>query len=199
LKNINPLRTLRRRAQRLERLGSEHAFCLRCGCSEPMVLRPVTRSFLEQHHVVGLVNDADLTLALCFNCHALITERLHQAGVSMTREPDGIKFAANVFRALAVHHSMLSEASWRFSALVTTEKDESTVVVRIWQRADVLGFMFQMAWPVWKANRGRVPSVVLRRLEKDGDWPRGCARAIMERINKDSGVRKELSRRSERR
>jgi hypothetical protein len=199
VKNIHPLRTVRRRAQRLERLGSEHPFCLRCGFSEPMVLRPVTRRFLEQHHVVGSANDADLTLALFFNCHALITEELHQAGVSMTREPDPIKFAGNVFRALAVHHSMLSEASWKFSTLVTTEKEESMVIVRIWQSDDVIGFMLKMAWPVWKAHGAKVPAAVLRRLEKDCDWPCGCGKAIINRINKDSDIRRQLTHWSERR
>ncbi len=89
-----------------------------------MVLRPVTRRFLEAHHVLGLANDPDLTLALCFNCHALITEWLHQAGVSMTRESDPIKFASNVFQGLAVHHRMLSEASGRFATLLEREQEK---------------------------------------------------------------------------
>jgi hypothetical protein len=124
MKNVHPLRAARRKAQRLEKLGGEHPFCLHCGCSEPMLLRPVTRCFLEEHHVVGFANDPDLTLALCFNCHALITEGLLQAGVSMTKQSDPIKFACVVFRALAVHFRALSEAFWRFANLLDrTEKD----------------------------------------------------------------------------
>jgi hypothetical protein len=194
LKNIHPLKTVRRRAQRLKRLGSDYAFCLRCGCSEPTVLRSICRRFLEQHHVVGLANDPDLTLALCFNCHALITEGLHQAGVGMNREANPIKFASNMFRALAVHHGMLSDASWRFSALLTTEADTGGVVVHIWHGADVVGFMFRMAWPLWNAHKGKVPRPALFQLEKDGDWPSGCARAIMNRISRDSDVRDQLLR-----
>jgi hypothetical protein len=117
VKNIHPLRTARRKAKRIAKLGSEQAICLRCGCSEPMLLRPVTRGFLEEHHVVGVAHDSILTLALCFNCHALITEDLHRAGVSMKPEPNLQKFAVIVFRALAVHFKMLSDAFWRFSNL----------------------------------------------------------------------------------
>jgi hypothetical protein len=90
-----------------------------------MVLRPVTRSFLEEHHVVGIANDSELTLALCYNCHALITEHLYQAGVTMKREPNPLKFAANIFRALGVHFRMLSEACFRFATLLKSEKSDT--------------------------------------------------------------------------
>ena len=80
-----------------------------------MALRPVTRRFLEEHYLVGRANDATLTLALCFNCHALATEGLLQAGVSMKRERNPTKFARLIFYALAVHLKMLSDACWRFA------------------------------------------------------------------------------------
>lgn len=83
-----------------------------------MLLRRVTRRFLELHHVVSRYRDKALTLALCFNCHALVTENLHQAGVSMTRESDPVKFAQSTFRAMAVHHEMLRDACWRFAELL---------------------------------------------------------------------------------
>ena len=119
MKDIHPFRTAKRVAKRLETIGCPQPFCLLCGCSEPMLLRPVTRRFLENHHVVGKANDADLVLALCFNCHALVTEGLLQAGVGMAREPVPVKFACNVFKALAVHLRMLSEALWRFAEIVS--------------------------------------------------------------------------------
>lgn len=61
-----------------------------------------------------------LTLALCFNCHALVTENLHKAGVTMKREQHPVRFALIVFRALAVHFRMLSEAFSRFAKLLET-------------------------------------------------------------------------------
>jgi hypothetical protein len=117
VKNVHPLRTVRRKRQRLEKLECEHPFCLLCGCLEPMLLRRVTRRFLELHHVVSRHRDRDLTLALCFNCHALVTENLHQAGVLMARETDLIKFYRSTYRALAVHHEMLRDACQRFADL----------------------------------------------------------------------------------
>jgi hypothetical protein len=115
MKNVHPLRTARRRARRLQKLGSQNPFCLFCGCSEPMLLRPVTRRFLEDHHIFGIANDPDSTLALCFTCHALVTEGLLQADVRMTRELDPTKFAKNMFRALQVHHEILGQACGRFA------------------------------------------------------------------------------------
>jgi hypothetical protein len=117
MKNVHPLVTERRKVRRIGKLGSGNAICLFCGCAEPMLLRPVTRRFLEEHHVVGWEHDNELTLALCFNCHALVTERLLQAGVSMKRESDPLEFACLLCSALAVHFQMLSEAFWRFAAL----------------------------------------------------------------------------------
>ncbi len=120
MKNIHPLRTERRKASRIEMLGTDQPICLLCGCLEPMVLRRVTRRFREQHHVVGRAHDSELTLALCFNCHALVTENLHKAGVSMKPESNLIKFAEIVFRAFAVHFKLLSDACWRFVRLLET-------------------------------------------------------------------------------
>ena len=131
MKNIHPLRTARRQSKRIERLGSDQPICLLCGCSEPMLLRPITRRFAEEHHLLGRANDSILILALCFNCHALVTENLHEAGVRMERERYRKKFAANAFRALAAHHKMLSDAFWRYATFMETEEnDEGKVAYR---------------------------------------------------------------------
>jgi hypothetical protein len=190
--NIHPLKTKRRKMQRLEKLGSEHPFCLYCGCSEPMQLRPVTRPFLEQHHLLGLANDPELTLALCFNCHALATEGLLQAGVTMTREPDPIKFAANMFQAFAVHHKMLSEASRRAASVLSRADDNSMTILQDRGPAHIVIFILRRAWPIWKVHRGKVPDSALRQLERDGDWPRGCAKAAMQQISRDAELRQKL-------
>lgn len=128
MKNIHPLRTARRKARRLAKLlakPGELPVCLFCGCSEPMLLRPIAkeffekhRRFFEEHHVFGWMLDSITTLALCFNCHALITEGLLQAGVDMKREQDPIKFAQVIFRALSVHLRMMSDACWKFANLL---------------------------------------------------------------------------------
>ena len=37
-----------------------------------------------------------------------------------------MKFAANVFRALAVHHQMLSDASWRFAEVMENHEQKES-------------------------------------------------------------------------
>ena len=128
MKNIHPLKAAKRKAARLAKLLArlgEHPVCLFCGCSEPMLLRPLTkqffekdRRFFEEHHVFGWMLDSATTLALCFNCHALITEGLLQAGIEMKREANPIKFAKVIFRALSVHLRLLSDACWKFANLL---------------------------------------------------------------------------------
>lgn len=132
MKNIHPLKTAKREAKRLAKLLAKlggHPICLLCGCYEPMLLRPITqqffekhRRFFEEHHVFGRMLDSITTLALCFNCHALITEGLLQAGITMKREPNPNKFAQIVFRAFAVHLCMLGEACWRFANWLETKE-----------------------------------------------------------------------------
>jgi hypothetical protein len=205
MKNVYPLRAARRKAQRLAKLLAnlgDHPLCLFCGCTEPMLLRSITRGFFakhrrffEEHHVFGRMLDSTTTLALCFNCHALITEGFLQAGVTMAREPDPCKLARNVFRTLAVHHRMLSNACWRFAGFLSEEAEENSItVVQYRVTTDIVAIILQMAWPVWKVHRGRVPDAALRQLEKDRDWPCGCAGAAMRRISGDARLRYQLEK-----
>ena len=55
-----------------------------------------------------------------------------------------------------------------------------------------IGFLFRMAWPVWKTYNGKVPDDALEQLELCGDWPRGLAAIIMRRISSDAALRKQL-------
>jgi hypothetical protein len=128
MKNIHPLQAAKRKVQRLKKLlvePEQHAVCLFCGCAEPMLLRPITKKFFkkhqrffEEHHVFGWMLDSGTILALCFNCHALVTEGLRQAGVEMKRETNPVKFAQMIFRALSVHLRILSDACWKFANLL---------------------------------------------------------------------------------
>jgi len=56
----------------------------------------------------------------------------------------------------------------------------------------LLGMIFKRAWPVWKRYEGNVPELELEQLEKHGDWPRGLAVHVMQRISKDVDLRKQL-------
>lgn len=124
MKDIHPLRTARRKAKRLAILGTSGPTCALCGIADPMLLRPVKRSFLEQHHVIGKHADPDLTVSLCFNCHAEVTEGLRAAGVTMEKPGNPREFARHVFCAFAVHFEFLSKACSKYARWIEQQKVE---------------------------------------------------------------------------
>lgn len=98
MKNKSPIRAAARRVKRKERLGIENPSCFLCGARVLESLIPVTVDWLEQkgipsglleaHHIVGHAHDPKLTVPLCRNCHAVATEDLLCAGISMKRATD---------------------------------------------------------------------------------------------------------------
>lgn len=84
--SINPITTAARLARRDRRFDGPAA-CVRCGISEPETLVPVRRSLLEAHHVCGRANDGALTVPVCRNCHAVLTEGQRAAGVTFALPP----------------------------------------------------------------------------------------------------------------
>lgn len=58
--------------------------------------------------------------------------------------------------------------------------------------AMIVGQMLCKAWPLWKAFQGNVPEPILKKLEREGDWPHGCAAAAMEQISNDLRLRNRL-------
>jgi hypothetical protein len=118
----NPVRVARRKTELHDKLGSERPRCMYCGCAEPVVLRPVTRRFLVDHHLLGRNHDPDSKLLLCQNCHALAHENLLNAGVDLGPESNPIRRVAEMVRAEAVHHEMMAAAKWRQVALLEGRK-----------------------------------------------------------------------------
>jgi len=118
VKNQRPIRTVLRTVRRLNRFGSDDPICLYCGCSEVALLRPVTKRFLEAHHLLGESHDSKLTVLLCRNCHYMATENLLRADVSMLPEPDQLKRAVLVLKALSVHHRMLADTHWQLAVSI---------------------------------------------------------------------------------
>ena len=113
----NPARAARRKTELRERLGSERPVCMFCGCAEPVVLRSVSRQFLEEHHLLGRNHDPNLTAFVCLNCHALAHEALLNAGVDLQPESDPVKRVIQMLRAESVLFEMLSrtkqqQAEW---------------------------------------------------------------------------------------
>jgi hypothetical protein len=82
MSEFDPINNDARRTTRAQKLGAD-AVCVRCGEPQWETLIPGNRSLLEAHHLVGKANDADLTVPLCRNCHAILTEKLRQVGASM--------------------------------------------------------------------------------------------------------------------
>jgi hypothetical protein len=107
----NPARAARRQAEALNQLGTEQARCFYCGNTDPLLIRPRR---IQDHHIFG--DDRDfLTVPVCLNCHAVAHEHLRDAEVPMTYEREPPKFARAIFRALAVHFSLLAKACLRFA------------------------------------------------------------------------------------
>jgi hypothetical protein len=94
------------RHTRRERRFDPDAACVRCGITTPETLVPVTRRFLEAHHVCGQAHDDALTVPVCRNCHAVLTEGQHAAGVSFQPPPTILHQLA---AALASLFAMLHE------------------------------------------------------------------------------------------
>jgi hypothetical protein len=114
----NPAREARRKTELHEKLGSERPRCIYCGCAEPVALRPVTRKFLRDHHVLGRNHDPDTRSVLCQNCHALAHENLLNAEVDLEPESNPVKRVAKMLRAEAVHLEMMATAKRRQVALL---------------------------------------------------------------------------------
>jgi hypothetical protein len=92
VRDVDPIGTAGRDKRRRDRLG-ESPVCILCGRTNPIGLTRIplariprtarTISLYENHHVTGKVNDPNFTVCLCRFCHALVTEDIAQAGVSM--------------------------------------------------------------------------------------------------------------------
>jgi hypothetical protein len=76
-----------RKLRRARRLGAG-AVCVLCGEENPVELRRARGSLLEAHHVGGLANDSQLTVIVCRNCHALLTEAARVSDVELGHRDD---------------------------------------------------------------------------------------------------------------
>jgi hypothetical protein len=74
------------------------------------------------HHMFSRDRDP-LEVLACLNCHAVAHEGLRDADVPMTCEKEPTKFARAIFRALAVHFSLLAKACWRFAKKMEKRRD----------------------------------------------------------------------------
>ena len=110
MKEQDPIGNDHRRVKREDRLGPDR-ICIDCGYARPEGLRPL----LEAHHVMGRANDPALTILLCRNCHAEITEDYRVHGVSMAPPVNALTRAIASLGALAIFFRGLSVSCARMA------------------------------------------------------------------------------------
>ncbi len=136
----DPESTSVRTAQAELRLGVGVA-CAFCGVCELAALQEVTdpklkkavRRVLEEHHVVGRALDPQLKIFLCRNHHAIATETLRRAGVSMIPQDNVLDRLIGSLRGLSAFLHDLQNALERFIA----------------DLEDLRGF-FDATFPTWR-------------------------------------------------
>lgn len=107
----SPARAARREVEAQEHNGTDQPRCIYCGNVDPLLVRPRR---IENHHMFSRDRDP-FEVPACLNCHAVAHEDLRDADVPMTCEKEPTQFARAIFRALAVHFTLLAKACWRFA------------------------------------------------------------------------------------
>jgi hypothetical protein len=98
-----------RRAKSKRAVGPEAA-CACCGERNPLALTTVKAGVLQRHHVAGRVNDPELEVVLCLNCHQLNTVAQMDFGVEFSRHARGAmpERLVSVLRGLAAFFDLLA-------------------------------------------------------------------------------------------
>jgi hypothetical protein len=105
----SPIRGDARRARDRRRVPPDAA-CSFCGELNPAILREGETGVLQNHHLGGRANDADLEVVLCLNHHHLNTLGQGSAGVELRRDPARSmpERLESVLRGLAVFFELLA-------------------------------------------------------------------------------------------
>lgn len=123
----DPIRSDARWARR-SRLHGPGAACARCGLTTPETLFAADRSILEAHHVCGRANDGGLTVPVCRNCHAELTEGQRAAGATFAAPPTVLHQIAAALASVFAFLTDLAErgAAWAGAlAALTGELDDA--------------------------------------------------------------------------
>ena len=71
---------------------------------------------LEEHHVAGRNNDAELVVVLCLNCHTKMSAGQHDVGVfTKTPAPTALERHILALNSLALFFEELAKALYRWS------------------------------------------------------------------------------------
>jgi hypothetical protein len=99
-----------RKARHERQVGGSGRGCLLCGEADWRTLRTAPASLLEEHHVGGRNHDPELTVPLCLNCHAKVTERQRQCGADLRAAESACTRVASMLRSLAAFLFELAES-----------------------------------------------------------------------------------------
>jgi hypothetical protein len=93
-----------------------------CGETNPPALLRVRRSLLDPHHLGGQVNDPELTVVVCRNHHALLTEAARVSGIELDHraERGSLERLQAVLRGLADFFELLAQALRRWASELCT-------------------------------------------------------------------------------
>jgi hypothetical protein len=105
-----------RKLRRERRLG-RGACCVLCGTKDLPALRKISRTHLQEHHVVGKANDDRLVVVVCLNCHADLSEAQRDSGVQLRSRDDrtSLERLEAVLRGLADFLFLLAAALVRWA------------------------------------------------------------------------------------
>jgi hypothetical protein len=82
------------------------------------------RTLLQNDHVYGRERESGLTITLCRNCHAEITEDRMREGIPMRRERDPRKRIAFILRARATFLRKDAETMSELAKLLLGDNDD---------------------------------------------------------------------------
>ena len=109
MKNIHPLRSARRRAQRAD-----------------IPPKPQCPFCPHEEHVAGANHDFVLTFpGICPKHHDELTEARRDADISMTFERDPVKRVAQALKSESVFLHKLADAHWRWATLLEQSQGEN--------------------------------------------------------------------------
>ncbi|HLY23524.1 MAG TPA: hypothetical protein VKT83_13755 [bacterium] len=100
-----PRKRITRHERKRQHLGSSAPTCLSCGCIAVEMLFAVRacelpRWFLEKHHLAGRVA-ANMTVVLCRNCHAVVSDRQYDHDARLRCPSTGQERLAALLQGLA--------------------------------------------------------------------------------------------------
>jgi len=105
----DPMQSDRRKRHWKKKFGP-NPVCILCRFNLPEGFILVPWSLIEAHHVAGRAHEPDLTVPVCKNCHAILTELNRCNGATMQQTANLLEYIITVLRALGGFFPILGES-----------------------------------------------------------------------------------------